>query len=116
MNRTTYEQRIIAVLKGVAVNSGTISTGDLGWAINYQRKTRPLSDVLATLRPLLEDQGWPPLTCLVTVPGNLPALEADRVEDQRMQERRCYVWAIEQATERMRLRSDWMDAVLGGSA
>jgi hypothetical protein len=109
MNRGTYEQRIIAVLKGVAVNSGTISTGDLAWAINYQRVSRPIQDLLAELRPVLEDQKWPPLTCLVLSPTQQPALEADRTVDARLQQRGCWAWAIEQSSERQRLRGQWVE-------
>jgi hypothetical protein len=114
VNRTTYEQRTLAVLKAVAVSQGTIHSGDLAWAINYQRVTRPLNDMLLTLRPILEDNKWPPLTCLVIQSNRQPVLEADQVADFRMQQRRCHVWAMEQATQRRKLRDQWADLVLGG--
>jgi len=113
-HRTTYEQRTMAVLKAIAVNRSTIAIGDLAWTLNYQRTTRPLTDLLAGLRPILEDHGWPPLTCLVVLPTHKPALTADQVEDVRMQQRRCYVWASEQSTERQRMRGQWAETILGG--
>ena len=116
--RVNYQQRIIAVLKSCAVNSGTISTGDLAWAIDYQRVTRPLTDLLAELRPMLEDHAWPPLTCLVLAPNRQPALEVDKgmPAELRMRQRRCHVWAIESASERQRMRGQWADTVLGGDS
>jgi hypothetical protein len=116
--RVNYQQRIIAVLKATAVSSGTISTGDLAWAIDYQRTTRPLTDLLAELRPLLEDHAWPPLTCLVVGPNRQPALEADRgmPAELRMRQRRCSTWAIESATERIRMRGQWAETVLGDAS
>ena len=115
--RVNYEQRAVGVLKAMAVNSATISAGDLAWAINYQRVSRSLGDMLMAIRPILEDNGWPPLTCLVLASDRRPLLEADRLLDVRMQQRRCYVWAMEQATERQRLRGTWLDnLVLGGDS
>ena len=117
MHRTAYEQRILAVLKAVACSSSTIDLGDLGWAINYQRTTRPLTDVLATLRPLMEDGGWPPLTCLVRA-GQQPAVEADRAlpAEQRMTARQCYAWAQGLSAERQQMRGQWAEAVLRGDS
>lgn len=116
--RVNYQQRVIAVLKATAVASSTISSGDLAWAIDYQRVTRPLTDLLAELRPLLEDHAWPPLTCLVLGPNRQPILEADKgmPAELRMRQRRCSVWAIESATERIKMRGQWADTVLGDDA
>ena len=116
--RVNYQQRIIAVLKGVAVNQSTISVGDLAWAIDYQRVTRPLTDLLAELRPLLEDHAWPPLTCLVLASNRQPALEVDKgmPAELRMRQRRCHVWAMESTAERQRMRGQWVETVLGDDA
>ena len=115
--RTTYEQRTLSVLKAIAVNRSTIEMHDLAWAINYQRVTRPLPDMLALLRPILEDNDWPPLTCLVVQSGSrLPVLAEDQVGDARISQRRCHVWAREQALLRQKLRGQLTDLVLGGEA
>lgn len=116
--RVNYQQRVIAVLKATAVGSSTISTGDLAWAIDYQRVTRPLQDLLAELRPMLEEHAWPPLTCLVLGPNRQPVLEMDKgmPAELRMRQRRCYQWAIESATERIKMRGQWVEDVLGGDS
>ena len=77
MHRTAYEQRTLAVLKAVACSANTIEVGDLAFAINYQRVTRPITDMLAVLRPILEDGRWPPLTCLVMGSNHQPVLSDD---------------------------------------
>lgn len=116
--RVNYQQRVIAVLKSCAVNSATISGPDLAWAIDYQRVTRPITDLLAELRPLLEAHAWPPLTCLVLGRTRQPILEADKgmPAELRMRQRRCFTWAIESASERQLLRDQWVDHTLGSDA
>jgi hypothetical protein len=116
--RVNYQQRIIAVLKATAVGSGTISTGDLAWSIDYQRTTRPLTALLAELRPLLEDHAWPPLTCLVVGPNRQPALEVDKgmPAELRMRQRRCSQWAMESANERIKMRGQFADLVDGDAS
>lgn len=115
-HRTTYEQRILALLKAVAANQSTITLGDLAWAINYQRTTRPLPDLLAALCPILEDNNWPPLTCLIVGADQMPVLDQDQVLDIKMQWRRCWTWARLGSDERQQLRGAWVDLVLGGDA
>jgi hypothetical protein len=106
-----YQREVMDVLKATAISRTTISTGDLAWAVNYQRTSRPIEDVLAALRPVLEDHAWPPLTCLVVLstPSELPALEVDRAADVRMQQRGCWSWARMMSDERQRLRGAWLE-------
>jgi hypothetical protein len=116
MHRTAYEQRTLAVLKAVACSMGTISVGDLAFAINYQRVTRPIVDMLAVLRPLLEDGDWPPLTCLVMGSDRQPVLPDDvgMPAELRMRQRTCHTWAQAQSAERQRLRATWAETQLRG--
>jgi hypothetical protein len=99
--RINYEQRVVAVLKATAVNRCTITLSALCWAIDYQRTTRPIEDLLAYLRPIFEDHKWPPLTALAiddaTQQPNIVGV------DWRLAQRQCWAWAEMSSTERANL-------------
>jgi hypothetical protein len=101
--RINYEQRVVAVLKAVAVGQATITLSNLAWAVDYQRMTRSLDDLLAYLRPLFEDHGWPPLTSLAV--NDTTKRPDDEVFglDWRMAQRQCWAWAQMTSTQRRRL-------------
>jgi hypothetical protein len=112
-----YSQRVVDVLKAVAVTHSTITAGDLAWAVNYQRVTRSINDVLLQLKPVFEDHGWPPLTSLVVLKStNRPSPVAGFEMDWRIAQRQCWTWAREQSDNRQRLRgrATWSDAIAGG--
>jgi len=103
--RVNYEQRVVAVLKTVAVSKTIITLGNLAWTIDYQRTTRPIEDVLTYLRPIFEDHGWPPLTALAVDDKTLrPSVEAFGV-DWRIAQRQCWAWAEMVSSERRGLAS-----------
>lgn len=103
--RVNYEQRVVAVLKAVAVNHTVITLANLAWAIDYQRMTRPLEDMLTYLGPIFEDHGWPRLTALAVDAETLrPSTEAFGV-DWRMAQRQCWTWAQMVSSERRTLGS-----------
>lgn len=112
-----YRQRVLDVLKAVAVAQTTITPGDLAWAVNYQRVTRSINVVLAELRPLLEDHEWPPLTSLVVLKStHRPSPVSGFDMDYRMAQRQCWSWARLKSDERQRLRGaqNWESAIAEG--
>lgn len=115
--RINYHQRVVDVLKATAVNQTTITVGDLAWAVNYQRVTRSINDVLLSLKPLFEDHDWPPLTSLVVLKStNRPSPVAGFTMDWRLCQRQCWAWAREQSDLRQRGRSLWSDLIAEGEA
>jgi hypothetical protein len=112
-----YQPAVLAVLKATAVNQTTITAGDLAWAINYQRVTRSINDLLLQMKPIFEDHGWPPLTSLVVLKStHRPSPVAGFGLDYRMQQRQCWVWAREQSDTRQRVRGaqHWDAAIAEG--
>lgn len=101
--RINYEHRVVAVLKATAVNSTVITLSNLAWAVDYQRMTRPLEDLLAYLRPIFEDNKWPPLTCLAVNDGTMRPDDTVFGVDWRLAQRQCWSWAQMTSTERKRL-------------
>ena len=112
-----YAQRVTDVLKAVAICQTTITAGDLAWAVNYQRVTRSINDVLLQLKPLFEDNGWPPLTSLVVLKStNRPSPVAGFAIDWRICQRQCWAWAREHSDERQKLRGRgiWAESIAEG--
>lgn len=117
MNPINYEALTMVVLKATAVNQSTITAGDLAWAINYQRVTRSINDVLLRLKPVCEDNHWPPLTSLVIVKSTgQPSVTQALGTDWRIAQRQCWAWGREQSDHRQRIRGQqsWADYIAAG--
>lgn len=103
--RVNYEQRVVAVLKATAVNHTVITTANLAWAIDYQRMTRPLGDLLAYLGPIFDDHGWPRLTALAVNEATRRPNDEVFGLDWRIAQRQCWAWASMVSSERRNLAS-----------
>lgn len=119
MTRINYAPAVVAVLKAVAVSQVTITSGDLAWAINYQRVTRSINELLAELRPIFEDRGWPPLTSLVVLKSTKEPSPIQNIgPGWRLMQRQCWAWARERSDDRQRVRGahGWDDSIKGDTA
>ena len=113
--RVNYEQRVVDVLKATAVNQCTITSADLAWAINYQRTTRTINDLLLHLKPLFADHDWPPLTSLVVLRSTHRPSPVLSHANWRQAQQQCWSWARLNSDQRARVRgrAGWSDTIIG---